>query len=156
MIDQLKSEPLFVMRLNVAYNQTQPIGAVAGGERAIFPVVGGTFEGPRLRGRVLPHGADWVIWRSDGAMVIDVRTALETDDGALISMQYVGLACGTTPESSERFRRREVLPYEDIYVRTTPRFETADPRYEWLNRVIAVANGARTPDGPMYHVFEIG
>jgi hypothetical protein len=118
-------------------------------------VDGGVFEGPRLKGRVLPEGADWVLWRADGVMMIDVRTALRTDDGALISMQYTGLAYTTTPEAGEAFRRREVVPYEQLYVRTTPRFETADPRYLWLNKVIAVANGARTAAGPIYHVFNI-
>jgi phage terminase large subunit-like protein len=155
MIEELRSEPLFVMRLQVGYDQTQYVGATPDGERAIFPVLGGRFEGARLKGRVLPHGADWVTWRADGAMIIDVRTALETEDGAFIAMRYVGLACGATAEANERFKRREVLPYELTYARTTPQFETADPRYAWLNRVIAVANGARTPDGPIYHVFEV-
>lgn len=155
MIETLASEPLFVMRLNVAYDRMQQIGAAPGGARAIFPVDGGTFAGPRLRGRVLAEGADWVTWRADGAMVIDVRTALETDDGALISMQYTGLAHAATEAAAQAFRRREVVPYDQIYVRTTPRFETGDPRYDWLNRVVAVANGARTIEGPIYHVFAI-
>lgn len=155
MIEVLRSEPLFTMRLQVAYDRAQTVGAMPIGVRGIYPVDGGTFEGPRLKGRVLPEGADWVLWRSDGVMVIDVRTALQTDDGALISMQYTGYSYTTTPEAGAAFRRREVVPYDQLYVRTTPRFETADPRYLWLNRVIAVANGARTAEGPIYHVFNI-
>lgn len=155
MIEQLKWEPLFVMRLNVAYARAQRVGAAPGGNRGIFPVDGGTFEGPRMRGVVLPDGADWVTWRPDGTMIIDVRTSLQTDDGALIAMSYVGLATGRKEGAMDRFAKRESVPYEDIYARTTPRFETADPRYDWLNRVIAVANGFRSPEGPMYHVFEI-
>ena len=52
-------------------------------------------------------------------------------------------------------QRREPVSYEESYIRTTPRFETSDARYAWLNRVIAVANGHRSSDGPMYQVFEI-
>jgi hypothetical protein len=155
MIDVLQSEPLFTLRLQVAYDRVQPVGALPIGMRSIFPVDGGTFEGPRLKGEVLASGADWVLWRSDDVMLIDVRTALLTHDGALISMQYTGLAYTKTVEAGEAFRRREVAPYDEIYVRTTPRFETSDPRYLWLNKVIAVANGARTEDGPLYHVFQI-
>ncbi|WP_158682049.1 MULTISPECIES: DUF3237 domain-containing protein [Sphingopyxis] len=152
-IETLSWEPLFAMRLDVAYDRAQPVGGE--NKRGIFPVVGGTFEGPRMRGRVLDGGADWVSWRSDGTMLIDVRTALETDDGALISMQYTGLSTPTSPEAAARFARREPGPYEDLYLHTTPRFETAHEKYEWLNRVIAVSNGMRTDDGPLYHVFAI-
>lgn len=152
-IETLAWEPLFVMRLNVAYDQAQLIGGE--GRLGIFPVHGGTFEGARLRGRVMPDGADWVTWRADGTMVIDVRTSLETDEGARIAMHYTGLTVPTSPEAAERFKRREPGPYEDLYLRTTPRFVTSHPDYDWLNRVVAVANGMRTDDGPMYHVFAI-
>jgi len=155
MIEELRWEPLFVMRLQVAYDRAQRIGAGPLGKRGIFPVDGGTFEGPRLRGRVLPDGADWVTWRSDGAMLIDVRTALETHDGAVIGLTYQGIVVGRTPEATARFSRREDLAYEDLYARTSPRFETSDPRYDWLNRVIAVGNGHRTESGPIYHVFQV-
>ncbi|HEU0043262.1 DUF3237 domain-containing protein [Sphingomonas sp.] len=152
-IETLSWDPLFVMRLDVGYVDAQAIG---GGDRlGIFPVLGGTFEGARLRGRVLPHGADWVTWRADGVMAIDVRTALETHDGARIAMHYTGLAVPASPEATARFRNREPGPYEDLYLRTTPRFVTGHPAYDWLNRVIAVANGMRTADGPVYHVFAI-
>jgi hypothetical protein len=155
MIEDLKSEPLFVMRLDVGYDDVQRVGQAPAGNRAIFPVHGGSFEGARLKGRVLPNGADWVLWRTDGSMHIDVRLALETDDGAIISMAYVGIAYARTPEAAKLFARREVAAYDQLYVRTTPRFETSDPRYDWLNRTIAVANGTRTEDGPIYQVFEI-
>ena len=51
----------------------------------MVPITGGTFEGPRLKGKVLP-GADWQIVRPDGVLELEARYALETDDGALISM----------------------------------------------------------------------
>jgi hypothetical protein len=155
MIEILKSEPLFVMRLDVGYDEVQRVGLAPAGNRAIFPVHGGAFDGPRVKGRVLPHGGDWVLWRPDGSMLIDVRLALETDDGAVISMAYVGIAYARTPEAAKLFARREVADYDQLYVRTTPRFETSDPRYDWLNRTVAVANGTRTEEGPIYQVFEI-
>lgn len=152
-IGTLSWEPLFVMRLDVAYADAQLVGGP--NRTGIFPVRGGSFEGPRLRGRVLPDGADWVSWSGDGTMQIDVRTALETDDGARIAMHYTGIAIPTSDEAAERFRQRQPGPYTDLYLHTTPRFVTGDPRYDWLNRVIAVTNGMRTPEGPLYHVFAI-
>jgi len=153
LFESLSWEPLFHMKLDVAYARAQMIGGES--KRGIFPVDGGVFEGPAMRGIVLPEGADWVSWRQDGTMVIDVRTALQTDDGALISMQYQGICYPTSPEAAERFARREPGPPEDLYLRTTPRFETQHPKYEWLNRIVAVANGMRTDEGPMYQVFRV-
>jgi hypothetical protein len=41
------------------------------------------FEGDRLRGKVLPGGADWTLKRPDGVVELDLRITLQTDDGAL-------------------------------------------------------------------------
>lgn len=34
-------------------------------------------------------------------------------------------------------------------------FETGDPRYGWLNLIVAVALGERLPSGVRYRVFEV-
>lgn len=155
MIETLQHEPLFVMDFEVGYEAARPLGVTAVGFRGVYPVTGGTFEGPRLRGVVNPGGADWVTQRSDGMMLIDVRLTLTTDDGATIGMTYTGIARAKTQELMERFRRREQLSYDEFYLRTTPRFETGDERYTWLNGVVAVSNGQRTDRGGLYHVFAI-
>ena len=155
MIEELRSVPLMTMHLDVAFDRLLDIGDVPTGRRRIFPVNGGHFEGPRLRGTVLPDGADWVLLRKDGAMVIDVRLMLKADDGALIAMQYVGLMFGRTPEAQAAMRRGEQPAYESVYLRTTPRFETSSASLDWLNRVVAVANGQLGGRGGVYHVFEI-
>jgi hypothetical protein len=153
-MDKLDSTLLFTLKLQIGYDRLQQIGQIPGGRRLVAPVDGGTFEGPKLRGAVLPGGADWVVMRSDGAMMIDVRLTLRTHDNADILMFYQGIA-HAPPEIMERFNKREALPPEAVYTRTTPRFETGAPAYDWINRIIAVSKGARTPDGPMYNVFEI-
>ncbi|MDY7547720.1 DUF3237 domain-containing protein [Glaciimonas sp. CA11.2] len=153
-IKTLQSRHLFTMYLEVAYDRIYSIGNVPTGRRIIAPVDGGRFEGDRLRGEVLPDGADWVRFRSDGVMEIDVRTTLKTSDDALIFLRYRGLA-HASPENMQRFIQRETQPYENVYARTSLTFETEAPQYAWLNKVIAVANGTRTDTGPMYEVFEI-
>ena len=60
------------------------IGTTARGTRRYYPGIGGSFEGPRLRGEVLPDGGDWLLTRRDGVLEQDVRTTLRTDDGAFI------------------------------------------------------------------------
>ena len=155
MIEQLNWEPLFVLQLIVGYDHAQRLGVTPLGYRGVFPVDGGTFEGERLRGTVNPGGADWITMRSDGTMMIDVRLTLTTHDGAPIGMTYTGLARARDPANAERFRNREMLSFEETYLHTTPRFETGDGRYLWVNDVIAVTNGVRSAAGGTYHVFAI-
>lgn len=152
--DQLAWEPLFALYLDVAYARAQKIGATPYGGRGIYPVDGGRFEGPRLKGVVLPGGVDWVLRRSDDATMIDVRLGLRTEDGADIAMSYTGLLW-LSDAGRRQQRQDEPVDYRETYIRTTPRFETGDPRYLWINRVIAVANGGLDRGGPTYRVFAI-
>ena len=52
---------------------------------------GGEFHGPRLQGKVLQSGGDWMLIGSDQVARLDVRLTLETDDAALIYMQFFGV-----------------------------------------------------------------
>ena len=114
----------------------------------------GTFEAPRLKGKVLPGGIDQKIFRSDRAMNPNVRLVLETDDGALIYMHYTGVRYGS-PEVMQRIADGETVDPSQYYLRNTPYFEAAAPRYDWLNRIVAVGIGRRMPDHAAYDVFEI-
>src|SRR5262245_13925012 len=84
----------WLMTLQVAVMGAQKIGAVPLGTRVIAPIASGHFEGPRLRGRVLPGGGGWTLLRGDGVLELDLRLTLETDDGALIYMTWFGLRHG--------------------------------------------------------------
>ena len=153
-MERLDARLLFTLELEIGYERVQVIGDLPAGRRMVAPVDGGTFEGERLRGTVVGGGADWVTFRSDGAMLIDVRLTLRTQDGAHILMFYQGLAHAPA-DIMARFNRREAVAPQLVYARTTPRFETSAPAYDWLNRVIAVSKGCHTAKGPMYKVFEI-
>lgn len=93
--------------------------------------------------------------RADGVMVIDVRLTLQTDDGALIYLTYQGRFLAE-PEAMARFGKGEVLGPEDYSLAIVSRFECGDPRYSWLNNVIAVGTGEQTRTGPIYSIFAIG
>ena len=128
--------PLMVLRL--ATSPTQDIGATPQGALTIFPVTGGSFEGERLRGKVLAGGGDWVRARDNGSFTLDLRVTLETDDGALIHMTFSG-----------------VRDDANQYFHTVPRFETAAPKSAFLNRLLAVGTGELRPDGPVHVIEEI-
>jgi hypothetical protein len=52
---------------------------------------------------------------------------------------------------------RVTLETEDgaRYLRTLPRFETAAPKYAFLNRPLAVGSGEIGPEGPVHAIEEI-
>src|SRR3984893_4700958 len=138
-----------LMTLQVAVAGTQKIGEGPHGTRITAPITDGHFEGPRLRGRVLPGGGDWTILRGDGALELDLRVTLQTDDGALIHMTSLGLRHGPADVLAALARGERVDP-SAYYFRTLPRFETGHPKYEFLNRLLAVAGGERRPEGAVY------
>ena len=144
-----------LMTLHVLAAAPQTIGAVPHGTRRTALLTGGHFEGPRLRGTVLPGGsADWLLLRADGVLELDLRATLRTDDGALISMRSFGLRHGP-PEVIAAIGRGETVDPARYYFRTTPRFETAHPTYAFLNRLVAVASGDRRAEGPIYTIHEV-
>ena len=130
------------------------LGLTPAGRRRIVQVSGGTFDGPVLRGRVLPGGGDWLIERSDGSRRLDVRITLETDDRHLIYATYGGLFCGP-PEVMERLAKGSTVQRTEYYFRTAPFFETASEKYGWLNRLLAVGFGWRAPGRVGYRVYAI-
>jgi hypothetical protein len=150
---ELRSRLLFTLQATL--HPVQDLGATPHGHRRIFPVSGGSFDGARLRGVILPHaGGDWLLTRADGSFQQDVRMTLETDDRALILMTYRGVR-HAAPDVSARIARGEPVERSEYYLRTAPFFETGSPRYAWLNHIVAVGVGERAPNGAKYEVFEV-
>ena len=66
------------------------------------------------------------------------------------------MACGTGPRKIiEKLERGEGVDPESYYFRISPLFETAAPRYAWLNKIVAIGTGHRLAGGPVYSVFEV-
>src|SRR5690242_864932 len=114
----------FVMEARVSVGPAQEIGCTAAGERRIVPITGGTFEGPGLRGRVLPGGADWQIIRADATAELDARYTLEMESGGLIYVRNRAIRHGS-PEVLRRLREGIPVFKSEYYFRSTPVFETA-------------------------------
>jgi hypothetical protein len=151
-MSEIRTAFLFTVTITVA--PAQIVGATPIGERRNVPVTGGTFEGERLRGIIMPGGSDWIVVRSDGVWQLDVRLPLKTDDGALINMSYKGFRHGPAAVL-DRLNRGETVDASEYYFRTAPFFETASTKYAWLNGIVAVATGHRTASGPTYQVYEV-
>ncbi len=145
-------EHLFDMHFDL--ETPQVIGAAPAGQRQIFIVKGGTFEGPRIKGTALPGGGDWALMRTDGAVQLDVRATLETDDGALIYTTYSGLIV-LSPDVLGRIMGGEDVPLPEYYFYTNPMFQTAAESYAWLNQTIAIGRGKVVAGAVEYRVLTV-
>jgi hypothetical protein len=149
---ELQSRYLGALKIEV--ERQVPLGMTPSGRRRFDILKGGSFEGPRLRGRLLPGGADSLVQNADDAFHPDVRLVLETDDGETVLITYRGIRIASDPVH-QRLARNEVVPYTEFYLRNAPFFVTAARKYDWLNRILSIGVGRR--DGPwvIYEVFEI-
>lgn len=148
----MKLEPLY--EVHVDLKPAVEVGPGPYGQRRIIDITGGTVVGPRLKGKVLPSGADWLLVTNDGVSRLTVRATVATDDGAHIFLDYHGIAV-LTPEAGAKFMRGEATEYGEGYFMTAPRFETGDPRYAWLNSVVAVGEGRLGPGWVEFRVYHV-
>lgn len=131
------------------------VGESSQGLRRVVPITGGTFEGPRIRGRVLAGGADWQVVRPDGVLSIEAKYTLETDDRVLIMVTNKGVRHGPK-EVIERLARGEAVAPSEYYFRTTAQFEVAsDSKHAWLNRAVFVGVAERQASAAIIRFHEL-
>jgi len=148
----LSPQPIFRVEAELA--DILRLGHTPYGERRIIGIRGGRVSGPRLSGRILPGGADCQIIRGDGVADIQARYTIEAESGALILVSSEGLRHGP-PEVMERLARGEAVDPNLYYFRTVMRFETAATDFAWMNRILALARGARQPRAVSLDVYQV-
>lgn len=121
------------------------IGDGPQGRRRLIPITDGEVTGERLRGKILPHGADFQNIRKTGVTEIHARYLIETHDGYKVYVENTGIR-HAPPEVMARMMKGEVVDPDLVYFRSVPRFEAPDGPYEWLERSIFVCSGARYPE----------
>jgi len=120
------------------------------GIRNIVYVTGGKVWGPKVNGTVRPVGGDWCFIRPDGILVLGVRITFETDDGALIYVQY----SGTLDMGEDGYQNIiEGKPTKESAIFTQPILETDHPDYLWLNRITCFGIGRIIEGGVQYDVY---
>jgi len=146
----------FAFELRAEVADPTVVGALPGGQtRRIIDILGGTIEGPGLRGRLIPGGADWQLIRADdGFTNIDARYTLETDDGQLIYVTNIGIR-HASPDVMRRLNAGEEVDQSEIYFRAIPQFETAAPQLQWLMRSLFISTGERYPNGVLIRYFRV-
>jgi hypothetical protein len=124
------------------------------GQRRVIPIIGGRVSGPRLSGTILPGGADWMTVSHDGVSLMDARYTFETDDGAIVEIIDQGYRHG--PETvMKSLVAGETVPPQNYYMRSSVRLESGHPAYAFVNRMVFVGTGAKTPTGVQIDVYSV-
>jgi hypothetical protein len=129
----------------------EEFGKTSEGQRRIYPITGGTFKGPQIRGTVVSGGSDWNLIRDDGAITVEAPYYLRTHDGVLIRIVNKGVGAGGSPPV-------DAATGERFYMFTHPSFEAPGGKYDWLNRSMFVGTlGARkdTQNAVLIRVFRL-
>jgi hypothetical protein len=130
-------------------------GAWDGWRRRTIPIRGGSVEGPRFNGEILPGGADWQAVRiSDGVARIEARYTLRHQDGTISMMLDRGVRRGP-PEVMARIAAGEVVDPASYYFRTSPQFEVQAGPHQWLSENTFVCVGKRWPDTVELDIYRV-
>ena len=124
------------------------------GKRLFIPVTGGMFSGERLSGVLQAGGSDFQLIRQDGVAELDVRVTMKTEDGVVIQLKGHGMR-HTTPEVFARIMSGEDVDPSEYYFREALFFEAPAGKYDWLNRLIAIARGGRLKSEVFIDAYEV-
>ena len=150
----------FLLEMRVKLCDPMDCGQTPNGLRSVHIVEGGSVNGPHIKGRVVPQsGGDWALVRPDGTAHLDVRVCLETDDGAMIYATSTGRMVIHDPDdiayAMDFSKPDDPNGAHRYYFRTSYVFETSDPRYDWLNRIVTAVKGRTGDGGVIYRMFAL-
>lgn len=143
-----------VFDMQIILAAPKEVGTIATGNRRVIDITGGTFDGDRLRGKVLSGGADYQLVKADGTAHLDARYTLETDDGALIYVQNEGFRHGP-PDVLAALARGEDVDPSNYYMRASATLETSAEKYDWVNRAIFLNSGRRLAAAVELNMYEV-
>jgi Protein of unknown function (DUF3237) len=126
----------FEIRADIA--PSEHVGNGAGDVLDFTPITGGTVDGPRLRGTILPGGGDWSIQRGPTVYELDARYLIRAEDGPLIDVVNRGFYRTATAEAMARAMAGEDIDPSEVYFRTSPVFRTDAPAYRWMAEAVFV------------------
>jgi hypothetical protein len=153
----LNAEKLFDLEL---FGRPNSLGRTTHGQRRFVQVSGGSFRGVRLKGQVMPVGADIALIRDDNVFETNVHMLMNTDDQEMIYMSYTGRFHGPSGFIERLVNRDPTIQQGDFYLWNAVFFETSAEKYRWLNGILAVSTGLPLPKsergiGMKYEVFEL-
>lgn len=138
---------------HAACDASHEVGVGPFGMRQYYAMTEGKVTGPRVNGRLLGQGGDWMLLSPDGFMRMDVRIQIETNDAAVICAHYFGPA-EANAKLNKAVRECKETSFTDQSIRTHWVLETGAPQYAWVNQAVFVGEGRLLPMKPGVLGFE--
>jgi hypothetical protein len=113
----------FVFEAAIKRGDPMNVGPSKYGSRRVVDLLGGSFQGPNIKGEIPSGGTSVYVDRPDGCTEVNAQYVLKTDDGAIIYTLNEGL----------------IVPMGDgkpPYIRMTASFEAPIGKYDWLNKAL--------------------
>jgi hypothetical protein len=133
-----------VFTMKVLVGPALQVGSVRDGVLSVIPLIGGSVDGPRVKGAVLPGGSSWLRRRPDGSIEYLVRNLIRADNGQIIADQTRGYVSAPTKDAPSTPSR------------TTHVFEVTDGPYRWLNDAVCFGVVDPVEGGRQVRVYELG
>lgn len=146
---------VFAFEARVDVGPEERVGHGDGDVLYFVPILGGTVDGPRLRGTVVPGGGDWFVRRGPTCIQLDARYLLRAEDGALIDIVNHGYYRTASAEVMERADRGEPVDPADLYYRTSPVFRSDAPAHRWLAESVFVGLARSEGEQVCIRFFEV-
>jgi uncharacterized protein DUF3237 len=144
----------FVFSIAIQVGAPIVAGDLGHGIRRIIPILGGKVHGENIRGTIFPCGADFQVIRPNGFTELEAKYGFETDDGAVVYIENIGIRFGPK-DALDRIAKGEIVDPALIYFRSVPKFETGAPKYRWLMENLFIGVGARHPDRVELDVHQV-
>jgi hypothetical protein len=144
----------FAFEIHAEVAKPDEVGVIPGGTRRVIPILGGTFTGPGLKGKILPGGADHQLLQPDGFTQLEARYVLQTEQGEMIYVTNRGMRHGPA-EVLQRLNAGERVDPNLIYFRSAATLETSAPRLQWMARAIFVCVGERYPTEVVVRFYRV-
>lgn len=151
------SEPrcTFFCEFRIELAAPQSFGTTARGERRIVPILGGTFSGPEIQGKISPGGSDWQLIFGGDVMELVAKYALITDRGENIAVQNGPAYRYGEPGVIAALMRGEAVDPASYYTCGSPQFETGSERLRWINYHRFVSKSLRQPASTTIRVYRV-
>lgn len=155
-----RSAPMPVAKIETEYLMTLQgtialDAAISVNNKLIFEVRDASFEGPEVKGKIIPPAGDWIDVRPNGTWNLDVRMSAELDDGSHAYFHYSGIV-SMTESLMGRVGSGEELTGDDIYFRAAPYIETNSETYAWLNDIVCIGKLRSFAGGTVvYDIFKV-
>jgi hypothetical protein len=134
-----------IARIEVNVAPPIMLGELAGSERRLIQIAGGTFFGPGFSGSILPGGSDVQAVRADGTIDLVARYAVDLGEQGKLLIENTGIRRAVRPDD----------PASPAYFRGVVRFSAPAGPLQWLNDSVFVSSGRREGGTVYLDVLEV-